>query len=82
MQSARKGWVKPHLKDSLEIRPLVPDDWAYFCLDQVNYHGKPLTIMWDKDGSRYGRGKGFRVYYDQELIAVRERVGDLVVGLE
>lgn len=74
--------VKPHLKDTLEILPLVPDDWAYFCLDQVNYHGKSLTIIWDKDGSRYGRGKGFRVYYDQELIAVRERVGDLVLELK
>lgn len=74
--------LKPQLNDTLEIRPLVPDSWTYFCLDQVNYHGKPLTIIWDKDGSRYGRGKGFRVYYDQHLIAVKDQVMDLDLALK
>lgn len=54
----------------VEISPLLPEDvWSYFCLDGVNYHGHLLTIIWDKDGSRYHRGKGLIVLADGKQIA-------------
>jgi hypothetical protein len=54
----------------VEISPLLPAGaWNYFCLDGVNYHGHTLTIFWDADGSRYGRGQGFRVLADGKEIA-------------
>jgi hypothetical protein len=74
--------LKPQLSDTLQIKPLVPEDWAYFCLDKVNYHGKSLPSLWDQDGSRYGKGKGFRVYCDGELVKAAEVVRDLVIELE
>jgi hypothetical protein len=27
-----------------------------------------LTILWDKDGSRYNKGKGFKIYVDGKEI--------------
>lgn len=57
--------LKPRADDTLEINPLVPaGTWDWFCLDQVEYHHHRLTILWDRTGKKYHRGKGFRVYVD------------------
>jgi hypothetical protein len=57
--------LHPRADDIVEISPLLPTDtWDWFCLDGVKYHGRILTVIWDKDGSRYGRGAGLRVLVD------------------
>jgi hypothetical protein len=62
--------LKPRADDIVEINPLVPEgQWDWFCLDQVSYHGKMLTILWDKNGTKYGKGKGFKVFADGKEIA-------------
>ena len=46
--------LRPRADDAVEISPLLPDGtWDWFCLDGVKYHGHMLTIIWDKDGTRY-----------------------------
>ena len=52
----------------------VPKSWDWFCLDKIAYHKKQLTILWDKDGSRYTRGKGFKVYLDDQMIFESDNV--------
>ena len=65
----------PRADDIVEINPLLPaDTWDWFCLDGVKYHGHMLTVLWDKDGSRYGRGTGLRVLADGKQIASSERL--------
>ncbi|HEY1661634.1 MAG TPA: glycosyl hydrolase family 65 protein [Verrucomicrobiae bacterium] len=60
----------PREDDTVEIFPLLPKEvWDYFCLDGVNYHGHTLTILWDKDGSRYHHGAGLVVLADGKEIA-------------
>ena len=55
--------LKPRLDNVVEIFPLIPQgQWDWFCLSQVLYHGKMLTILWDKNGKKYGRGKGFMIF--------------------
>lgn len=61
--------LEPMAGDSVEVDPLIPDDWDYFALDDVNYHGRRLSVIWDRDGSRYNRGKGLLVIADGEIIA-------------
>jgi hypothetical protein len=62
--------LRPRADDVVEVNPLVPDDtWDYFSLDRVPYHGRLLTILWDKTGQRYGQGPGLRVYADGREIA-------------
>jgi hypothetical protein len=60
----------PRADDTVEVWPLLPENtWNWFCLDGVNYHGHILTIIWDKDGTHYGRGKGLIVLADGREIA-------------
>jgi len=62
--------LKPRTDNVVEISPLVPESqWDWFCLDKVSYHGKILTVIWDKTGEKYGRGKGLRVFADGKEIA-------------
>jgi hypothetical protein len=49
--------------------------WDWFCLEGVPYHGVMLTVLWDRDGSRYGRGAGLRVFADGRLLAERAECG-------
>lgn len=69
--------LRPRSDDLVEVRPLVPETWDYFCLDQVRYHGHWLTILWDKTGEHYGRGVGLRLFADGQPIANRSRLGRL-----
>jgi hypothetical protein len=62
--------LRPHADDIVEIDPLIPpESWDWFCLDGAKYHGRILTIIWDKDGSRFHRGAGLRVLADGRQIA-------------
>ena len=70
--------LRPHASDSIEINPLLPEGkWDWFCLDAVPYHGRTLTIVWDKDGQKYGKGAGLRVFAEGKLIASRAKLGCL-----
>lgn len=53
--------IVPSLEDELEISPIVPDSWDYFAVNKLPYHGHELTILYDKNGDRYGKGKGLTV---------------------
>jgi hypothetical protein len=37
---------------------LPPGAWDWFCLDRIPYHGRALTIVWDRQGTKFGRGRG------------------------
>lgn len=59
--------LRPQEVNTLVINPLVPTGaWSYFCLDNVHYHGKVITVLYDKTGRRYKKGKGFMVFVDGE----------------
>lgn len=62
--------LRPQAGDQVVVNPLLPTDtWDYFCLDDVHYHGRQLTIVWDRTGERYGRGAGLTLYCDGDRIA-------------
>ena len=61
--------IQPQLGGDLLIEPLAPDSWDYFALDGIPYRGKFISVLWDKDGSRYGKGAGFAVFSDGVEIA-------------
>ena len=65
----------PRADDTVEIHPLLPDgQWDWFALDAVPYHGRTLTILWDKTGARYGKGAGLRLFADGKLLAETNRL--------
>ena len=61
--------------DVLEVSPLLPEaEWDWFCLDHVPYHGRVVTVIWDRDGKRYGRGAGLQVLVDGVRAGGAERL--------
>ncbi|GJG87184.1 hypothetical protein tb265_23650 [Gemmatimonadetes bacterium T265] len=67
--------LRPRADDVLEVSPLVPADprdpyhLRYFALQDAPYHGHLVTVVFDDDGRRYGRGAGLSVYVDGRRVA-------------
>jgi hypothetical protein len=75
--------LRPRADDRVEVNPLVPPQkWPWFCLDGVPYHGRMLTIVWDRDGTRYNRGSGLTILADGRPIAHRDDLGRLEASLK
>ncbi len=67
--------LRPRTDDTVEVTPLLPaNTWEWFCLDGVRYHGHDLSILWDRDGKRYGRGAGLTVLSEGRVIARSDRL--------
>jgi hypothetical protein len=74
--------LRPRQDETVEVRPLVPEGvWDYFALDHVLYHQHLLTIMFDKAGGHYGRGRGLRVLADGKEIAASPTLSRLTASL-
>jgi hypothetical protein len=56
--------ICPQLDDRIVIRPLASPHWRYFRLSNLFYHGRSITVSWDRTGDYYGEGKGFSVHVD------------------
>ncbi len=67
--------LRPREDDIVEVNPLLPEDaWDWFCLDHLRYHGRTLTILWDRTGEKYGRGRGLQLFADGKRIARSDRL--------
>jgi predicted GH43/DUF377 family glycosyl hydrolase len=74
--------LRPQADQTVVACPLVPEGaWDYFCLDGVRYHGRWLTILWDKTGERYHRGRGLRIFVDGRQVAAADGLERLVARL-
>lgn len=70
--------LRPRADNVIEVNPLVPGDiWDYFCLGNVLYHGKLITIVWDRTGEKYGIGSGLQVFADGKKIAGSQSIGKI-----
>jgi Trehalase len=56
--------IRPAESDTLTINPLADDSIQYFCLEDILYHGHKVSVVYDKDGSKYNLGKGFTIFVD------------------
>ena len=67
--------------ETLEVRPLAPESWAYFAIDDLPYRGHRVGIAWDRDGTRYGLGKGLHLLADGRVVASANHLGPLSATL-
>jgi hypothetical protein len=59
---------KPREDNFLEVYPLIPKgQWDWFILANISYHDKTITLLWDKTGKKYNKGKGFQIYVNGKL---------------
>ena len=74
--------LRPRADDVVEVSPLVPEGaWDWFCLDQVPYHGHLVSVVWDRTGAKFGRGKGLRIFVDGRDAAAVPRMTRLTARL-
>jgi len=70
--------LRPRADDRVVVNPLLPAGaWKYFAVDGLPYHGHLLTVLWDVDGKRYGKGKGMQLMVDGKRVAARKDLGEL-----
>ncbi|MDH5198276.1 MAG: discoidin domain-containing protein, partial [Gemmatimonadota bacterium] len=50
-------------------------------LDDLAYHGHRVAVVWDRDGSRYGRGRGLMLFADGRKIAEAPDIGRIAAAL-
>ena len=74
--------LRPRADGELVLHPLLPPgEWSYFALDGLPYHGHLLTIVYDKTGDHYHRGRGLTVFVDGKRLASRPTLGPLEAEL-
>ncbi len=74
--------LRPRDDDKVEVNPLLPENkWNWFCLDKVLYHGKIVTIVWDKTGDKYQLGKGLFVLVNGNVAGHSEKLGKIICEL-
>lgn len=71
--------LRPREDDRIEVNPLIPEGkWDWFCLDNVLYHGNIVTVLWDKSGEKYHKGKGFKIYRNGIEVATSEHLQKII----
>jgi hypothetical protein len=79
--------LRPRPDDFLEVNPLIPLDAhaansiTYFCLENVLYHGQLVTILYDSDGTHYGKGVGLSIYVDGRQALAPSALGKKTVEI-
>lgn len=73
--------VKPGVDSKIEINPLVPDNWEYFCIDNLYCKEHKLTIIWDKTGKKYNYGKGFLIFVDNKIKSKSDSIEKVKISL-
>lgn len=69
--------IRPQANDTIAVHPLVPGAWDYFCLEGVRYHGRDITVLYDRTGRKYGMGAGLRILADGNEVAAAATLSPL-----
>jgi len=74
--------LRPRDDNRVVLHPLLPqEEWAYFAIDGLPYHGHFLTVLWDATGKHYNKGRGLTLMVDGKRIASRKDLGPLEAEL-
>lgn len=78
------GLVGLEIKEDgrISVDPLIPiGSWNWFCLDGIEYQGKTITIVYDKNGSKYKLPSGLTILVDGERMAHSKKLKPLEIKL-
>ncbi len=71
--------LMPRDDDALEVHSLAPEDWDYFAMDNIPYRGHLVSVLWDKSGTRYGKGQGLHLLVDGKIVRSSKKLERLLV---
>tara|TARA_B000000475_G_scaffold12431_1_gene10942 strand:- start:2564 stop:4198 length:1635 start_codon:yes stop_codon:yes gene_type:complete len=74
--------IKPQLNNTIEINPLIPDNWDWFAVDNISYQGEKMSLVWDGSGKKYNRGKGLMLFKENVLVAKSNKIEKLIYTME
>ena len=49
------------LDGEISVVPQIPDGWTHFAVANLQNGGRTYTVLYDRDGSHYGRGTGLQI---------------------
>jgi hypothetical protein len=68
--------LQPRPDNTVELDPMLPPaTWDWFCLDRIPYHRRSLTVVWDRLGTKFGKGRGLLLFADGREIARTAELG-------
>lgn len=73
--------VEPQKEDVFQINPLMLPSWSYFLVENIPYHGHNITVLYDRDGSRYQVGSGMQIFVNGVSAARQDQVGPMRVSI-
>ncbi len=68
------GGIQPRSDEKIELWP-VDLGYDHFMVNNLRYHGKDVTIVWDPDGTEYGLGAGYSLFIDGEKAFSADKLG-------
>ena len=51
-------------KGELVANPMIPEDWDYARVSRILHGNRAFTVIYDRTGDYYGKGKGIRIMQD------------------
>lgn len=69
--------LRPRTDEKLELWP-IDVDWPHFAVNDLNYRGRDLAIVWNSDGHYPDVPEGYSAYLDGERIFTVDRLTQLV----
>ena len=73
--------IRPRDEEKVEIDPVFDEkNLAYACADGVKYHDHFITVLWDREGTRYGKGKGLFVFADGKCVKHTENLEKIEIN--
>ncbi len=55
--------VRPRLDDTVELWP-IDVGWDHFAVNNLSYHGRDMTVVWNESGHYPGVPNGYSLYVD------------------
>jgi len=66
----------------LVVNPLIPQEqWDWFCLDNLMYHGKNIAVVWDKSGKKFNKGQGLLIFCNGKKVAQKPTIEKITVDI-
>ena len=66
--------------NGIKITPLIPDEWEYFCIENLNIKSHDYLVFYDKYGTVYNKGVGLNIFRDGEKILSKEKLGAVEIS--